>query len=72
MITNYRFVYFLKNKSEAMQNINKFLNMVENQTGNTVKRLRMDNGLEFMNNALKELLENRGIIHEKSCPYSPQ
>lgn len=70
--SNYRFVYFLKNKSDAMENIEKFLNMVETQTGNKVKKLRTDNGLEVVNNRLKILLEQRGIIHEKTCTYSPQ
>lgn len=70
--SNYRFVYFLKNKSDAVENIDKFLNMVETQTGNKVKKLRTDNGLEVVNNRLKILLEKRGIIHEKTCTYSPQ
>lgn len=70
--SGYRFVYFLKNKSETKERIENFITLVEKQTGNKVLTLRTDNGLEFINLELKELLEKKGIRHERSCVYSPE
>lgn len=66
------FVYFLKNKSEAFLKFQIFKNEVENQTNKKLKRIRSDNGTEFANNLFKEFLEEHGIIHEKTAPYTPQ
>jgi transposase InsO family protein len=37
-----------------------------------IKKLRSDNGIEFKNTQVKEFLEEEGIKHEFSSPYSPQ
>lgn len=34
--------------------------------------LRLDNGTKFFNSQCNELLESLGIIHQISCPYTPQ
>jgi Reverse transcriptase (RNA-dependent DNA polymerase)./Integrase core domain. len=48
------------------------MKMVENQFGRKVKCLRSDNGTEVINNNVKELLEELGVFHSKSNPYTPQ
>ena len=46
--------------------------MVENQFSTTVKTIRLDNGLEFTSNETTLFFQSKGIIHQKSCPYTPQ
>ncbi|CAH9113207.1 unnamed protein product, partial [Cuscuta epithymum] len=65
-------VYLMKNKSEVCQNLIHFCNMVENQFGQRVKRVRSDNGVEFKTTFLSEYYKQRGIILETSCTDTPQ
>ena len=37
-----------------------------------MKRVRSDNGTEFKNTNIKEFLDEEGIKHEFSVPYTPQ
>jgi transposase InsO family protein len=37
-----------------------------------VKKKRSDNGPEFKNLQVKEYLQEKGIKHEFSAPYTPQ
>jgi transposase InsO family protein len=37
-----------------------------------VKKIRSDNGFEFKNLQVEEFLEEEGIKHEFSAPYTPQ
>ncbi|GAA0169212.1 hypothetical protein LIER_40720 [Lithospermum erythrorhizon] len=46
--------------------------MVKNQFSKSVKYIRTDNGAEFGSVDFKQLLSKEGIIHQKSCPYTPQ
>lgn len=63
---------FLSNKSEVLQKLKCFISMVRNMTGETVKYIRCDNGTEFMNKDVAELLANKGIVLEKISPYTPE
>lgn len=56
------FVYFLEHKSEAFDIISEFINMVELQTGKKVKKLRSDNGTEYVNRRMQNMFKNKGII----------
>ena len=67
--SNAIFVYFLRNKTDTINATKRFL--ADCAPYGTVKRIRSDNGTEFMNREFKELLTERGIKHESSCPYSP-
>ena len=62
-------VYFLRQKSNAVEATEKFL--ADAAPYGKVRRLRSDNGGEFMNYRFKSLLRKRGIKHETSAPYSP-
>jgi len=66
------FVYFLKSKVEVSDTIKAFVKMVERQTDQQVKRIRSDNGTEFVNSTNKIFFKNAGIIHKTSCAYTPQ
>lgn len=59
-------------KSNAFHVLKAFILMVENQFSTTVKTIRSDNGLEFTSNETTLFFQSKGIIHQKSCPYTPQ
>ncbi|GKD89092.1 putative ribonuclease H-like domain-containing protein [Tanacetum coccineum] len=46
--------------------------MIQVRLKETVRRIRIDNGTEFVNQALHEYYENVGISHETSVALSPQ
>lgn len=66
------FVYFLKTKDETFSKFKIFKNEIENQTKRKIKRIRSDNGGEFTNRVFKNFLQEHGIIHEETAPYTPQ
>lgn len=66
------FVYFLKTKDQALDKFMAFKNMSEKQTGKQIKILRTDNGLEFCNKKFSKYLEEEGILHQRTNPYTPQ
>ncbi|KAI5311660.1 hypothetical protein L3X38_040833 [Prunus dulcis] len=37
-----------------------------------IQVFRSDNGGEFLNHDLNQFLQDHGIIHQRSCPYTPQ
>lgn len=71
-LSAYRCVYFLNQKSQVKNCIEKFINLAERQTGQKMMILRTDNGLEFINKEVKEILENRGIRHQRTVVYTPE
>lgn len=46
--------------------------MVETQYSSIIKVLRSDNGGEYINFELSEFLHGQGILHETTCPHTPQ
>ena len=62
-------VYLLKAKSEVVDLIPVFYNMIATQFNIPVKILRSDNGPEFN---LFEFYKEKGIIHQLSCVDTPQ
>ncbi|UYV84129.1 hypothetical protein LAZ67_X001289 [Cordylochernes scorpioides] len=65
-------VYLLKNKDEVLKHFDIYRATVERQTGNKIKVLRSDNGLEFCNRDFQDKLQKLGIKHERTNVYSPQ
>ncbi|GJX84747.1 retrovirus-related pol polyprotein from transposon TNT 1-94 [Tanacetum coccineum] len=65
-------VKFLMSKDEAPDFIIKFLKMIQVRLKVTVRRIRTDNGTEFVNQTLREYYEKIGISHETSVARSPQ
>ncbi|XP_026746999.1 uncharacterized protein LOC113508242 [Trichoplusia ni] len=66
------YIYFMKNKSEALQCFKVDEAKVENLQNRKIKHLRTDNGKEFCNREFAKFLENEGIIHQRTNPYTPQ
>ncbi|XP_019254399.1 PREDICTED: uncharacterized protein LOC109233093 [Nicotiana attenuata] len=65
-----RQVYFLKTKDEAFSTFVKWKTMVERQTKRKVKRLRIDNRLEFCNSVFVNFCSREGIVRHRifGCP----
>ncbi|GJT69552.1 retrovirus-related pol polyprotein from transposon TNT 1-94 [Tanacetum coccineum] len=61
-----------KSKDEALDFIIKFLKMIQLRLKAPVRRIRTDNGTEFVNQTLREYYEKVGISHETSVARSPQ
>ncbi|GJY35911.1 retrovirus-related pol polyprotein from transposon TNT 1-94, partial [Tanacetum coccineum] len=65
-------VKFLRSKDEAPYFIIKFLKMIQVRIKMTVRRIRTNNGTEFVNQTLREYYEKIDISHETSVARSPQ
>jgi transposase InsO family protein len=70
--SRYTWVYFLQDKSEAQRVIKKFIRRAQNEFELKIKNIRSDNGSEFRNLNVEEYLDEEGIKHELSAPYTPQ
>ncbi|GJZ57758.1 retrovirus-related pol polyprotein from transposon TNT 1-94 [Tanacetum coccineum] len=70
--SRFTWVKCLKSKDEAPDFIIKFLTMIQVQLKVHVRRIRTDNGTEFVNHTLREYYEKVGISHETSVARSPQ
>ena len=75
--TRYRKAYHLKTKDETAQAIQDFLNSMKrlNQIVTHIDfqviTLKSDNGTEFINAEVREILRKENINHQTSSPYSP-
>src|SRR5688572_13417400 len=65
-------VYFLQHKNEKFSYFKKFKALVENQTGRKIKKLRTDNGLEFVDSEFTEFCEEHGIARHRTLVGKPQ
>ncbi|GKD93222.1 retrovirus-related pol polyprotein from transposon TNT 1-94, partial [Tanacetum coccineum] len=70
--SRFTWVKFLRSKDEAPDFIIKFLKMIQVRLQMTVRRIRTDNGTEFINQNLREYYEKIGISLETSFARSPQ
>jgi transposase InsO family protein len=70
--TSFRFVYFLRHKSDVVEKLKMLDKMVENKCGRRIRVLRSDNGREYQNKSLDHYLKSRGIQRENSAPYTPE
>jgi transposase InsO family protein len=52
--------------------LKKFLRMAQNEFDAKVKKIRNGNGTEFMNTKVEDFLDEEGMKHEFSAPYTPQ
>jgi transposase InsO family protein len=70
--SRFTWVFFVQDKSETQSTLKRFLNRAQNEFELKVKKIRSDNGSEFKNLHVQEYLEEEGIKHEFSSPYTPQ
>jgi hypothetical protein len=70
--SRFTWVFFLQEKSQTQETLKKFLRRSQNEFGLRIKKIRSDNGTEFKNSQIEGFLEEEGIKHELSSPYTPQ
>jgi hypothetical protein len=70
--SSYRYVYFIKHKSDVINYFKEFDAIVKNKFGHHVRILHTDNGTEYVNGEFKEYMKKYGIEHECSAPYTPE
>jgi transposase InsO family protein len=70
--SRFTWVFFLQEKSQTQEILKGFLRRAQNEFGLRIKKIRSDNGTEFKNSQIEGFLEEEGIKHEFSSPYTPQ
>lgn len=70
--THYRYVFFMKQKSEVSGFIDVFIKSVSRDTNFSVQVIRSDNGLEYVNKEVDSMLLAHGVRHQTTVPYSPE
>ena len=65
------FVILLAKKSEVAAELMKWISLVETLTGKKLKRLRSDNGGEFLSEKIQDWMKLRGSQHQTIDTYSP-
>ncbi|PKU67803.1 Retrovirus-related Pol polyprotein from transposon TNT 1-94 [Dendrobium catenatum] len=70
--SRYCWLYPLRAKSDVVSVFYKFKQLVERQFDTKIKHFRSDGGGEYCSNQFNLFLENCGIIHQITCPYTPE
>ena len=70
--SKYTWITLLQSKDRVLDAFINFETYVSNHYNAKVKILRSDNGGEYTSNAFKAHLAKQGVIHQTSCPYTPQ
>nr|GEZ33743.1 hypothetical protein [Tanacetum cinerariifolium] len=70
--SRFTWVKFLRSKDETPTFIIKFLKMIQVRLNVLVRRIRTDNGTEFVTQTLRDYYEEVGISHETSVACSSQ
>lgn len=69
--TRTTWTYLLPSKHHAISTLKYFHSFVYNHFNTSIKTIRSDNGLEFLNNSLHDYFQLHGIQHQTTCPYTP-
>jgi transposase InsO family protein len=70
--TKFTWVYLLKHKSDTFHIFTQFQAMVHTQFSLLIKTIRTDCGGEFTSNQFNQFCASKGMIHQVSCPHTPQ
>jgi hypothetical protein len=70
--SRFTWIYFLRSKADVFSTFQAFVVFVENQFSAHIKILRSDSGGEYVSKEFQEYLKNKGILSQRSCPYTPQ
>jgi len=69
--TRASWVYSIKYKSDALNNIINFYYLIKNQFNINIKGFHFDNALEFKSTRLVDFSKNKGFIIDYTSPYTP-
>ena len=70
--SRYTWVHIVTYKHEVQEVFKRFSSRASTNFGVKIKHIRSDNGTEFKNSRLDDYLDELGITHELSAPYTPQ
>ncbi|KAL0641881.1 hypothetical protein Bca4012_102535 [Brassica carinata] len=70
--SKYTWITLIKTKDRVLDAFKNFQSYVSNQYNAKIKIFRSDNGGEYTGSAFKNHLAQHGILHQTSCPYTPQ
>ncbi|KAF9663835.1 hypothetical protein SADUNF_Sadunf17G0093300 [Salix dunnii] len=70
--SRYVWLFPMARKSEVATIFPMFIKRMENQFSTTVKIIQSDGGGEFVNIVLQSYFAAHGIIHQRSCPGTPE
>uniref|UniRef100_A0A1J3J2T0 Retrovirus-related Pol polyprotein from transposon TNT 1-94 n=4 Tax=Noccaea caerulescens TaxID=107243 RepID=A0A1J3J2T0_NOCCA len=70
--SKYTWLTLLPSKDRVLEAFINFQSYVTNHYNAKIKTFRSDNGGEYTSKAFKQFLDKNGIIHQTSCPYTPQ
>ena len=70
--SHYVWTFPLRRKSDSVATLTAFYSYVSTQFGRPIHVLQTDNGKEFDNLAIRNLLATHGTIFRLTCPYTSQ
>ena len=70
--SRYTWVHIITYKIEVQEVFKRFSLRASTNFGVKIKPIRSDNGTEFKNTGLDDYLDELGITHDLSAPYTPQ
>ena len=70
--SHFTWVFFLYDKCQVQEKVKIFVRRAQKEFGLPIKKVRSDNGAKFKNTLVAEFLDEEGIKHEFSTPYTPQ
>ena len=72
--SRYANVDFIKDKECATisNSFKRYISMISRQKNASVRRVRTDNGSEYVGKEFQLICEHEGIIHETTPPYTPE
>ncbi|KAK1650395.1 hypothetical protein QYE76_068200 [Lolium multiflorum] len=70
--SRYSWVFLLKSKDETHREFIIFAKKAQRMYESEIKAIRTDNGTEFKNYTMQEFVDDEGIKHEFSAPYTLQ
>ncbi|UYV77601.1 hypothetical protein LAZ67_15001684 [Cordylochernes scorpioides] len=69
--SRYTKVYLLKGKDEVYEKIKDYVISAHTEFGKNIQTIRTDNGREYVNRQVEDFLNQSGIKHQLTVPYSP-
>jgi transposase InsO family protein len=70
--SRFTWIFFLQVISQTQETLKRLLRRAQNEFRLRIKKIRSDNRTEFKNSQIEGFLEEVGIKHEFSSPYTPQ
>ena len=70
--SRYTWVHIITYKTKVQEIFKRFSSRASTNFGVRIKHIQSDNGTEFKNTGLDDYLDELGITHELSPPYTPQ